>query len=62
MSDYPLLRTQTVCPRCEGPKPNGIVICWSCNRWLKNHYDGTWGPWEAKLERLEREEELRVTP
>jgi hypothetical protein len=53
LSDYPRLRATPTCPRCDQPKDHGIVICWTCNAYLKAFYDGTWGPWEGKLAVIE---------
>jgi hypothetical protein len=53
MADFPNIRRTFTCPRCNGPKPHGLVICWDCNGKLKARYDGTWGPWEGKLAVIE---------
>jgi hypothetical protein len=59
MADFPRLRAQDTCPRCDCLKDHGIVICWLCNRQLKSRYDGTWGPWEGKLAVIEGGMEAR---
>lgn len=53
MVDFPRLRASDTCPRCTTQKDHGLVICRNCNRILKAHYDGTWGPWEGKLAVIE---------
>ena len=41
--DNPRVRGERICPLCHNDKQPGCVICWACNRKLKDHYDGGWG-------------------
>jgi hypothetical protein len=41
------------CPKCKREKSPGLLVCWSCNNRLKRAYDGTYGPLERLLPRLD---------
>lgn len=36
----PNVRASHTCPRCNGEKKEGLVLCWPCNHLEKARYDG----------------------
>lgn len=52
--DYPKIRRSYICPRCNEGKPMGNLVCWPCNRDLKNTHNGCYGAYfEEVLARKE---------
>ena len=48
------IRACRTCPNCLGPKDQGLVVCWPCNRKLKARHNGGYGnAFEFHLDALE---------
>lgn len=39
-TDHTCIRECLTCPDCLGPKDQGLLVCWPCNRLQKTHNDG----------------------
>jgi hypothetical protein len=46
---HPRVRKLILCPCCGEHKQTGLLVCWPCNRHLKERYNGTYGPFEFNL-------------
>lgn len=50
---YDRVRSLRWCPKCKNKKDQGLLVCWGCNLRLKRAYNGTYGPLEWLIPKLD---------